>query len=187
MLVTQGVILQEKGQPIGHILSLSLSCLGLFWDCSPVAHRETHGVSDQNDRDHAITTDVLVGIDAVAHGQLATDGDGGGEHAHGEDETEPMDMVSRSGAPDQEPARNEDEQGTVQPQAVLGLHDAIVLSGLPEDEPVTDGTRVKGTYTVQLWYAVFVAKFDSPKKNTNQTRHIRQSHHAGREIVGRIC
>jgi hypothetical protein len=59
--------------------------------------------------------------------------------------------VSRPGAPDQEPARNQDEQGTVQPQAVLGLHDAIVLSGLPEDEPVAEGTGVKGTVLHVQW------------------------------------
>lgn len=100
----------------------------------PVTNRKAHRVAYNNDRDDGVSPEVLVRVDAVRDGQLAAHGDARGEHIHGENESEPVDMVRRADAPEDQAAGHDQQRDDVQPEAVLGLADAAVASGFPEDE-----------------------------------------------------
>jgi hypothetical protein len=132
MFVTHGVILQKP---------LARQSKDAPEETLPIAHRETHGVSDANNGHHGISAYVFVGIDAVADGQLTSYRNGSSKHGHGNNQPKPMDLMSSSQSPDKKATGDEDQECAVEPQTVLWLHDTVVFSSFPQDEFITNRTR----------------------------------------------
>lgn len=104
---------------------------------SPVSDGEAHRVADEDDGHDGFAAQLLVRIDAVADGQLGADGVDEAEETEGEDETEPVDVMRGSDAPQDQAPGNEGQQGNQEPETVFGLHDALVASRQLENEPVS--------------------------------------------------
>lgn len=64
-----------------------------------IPNSKRHCVPDNNHRNHGITTQIFVAIDTVGDAELDTDCVCGSDDEHGDDETEPVDMVVGADAP----------------------------------------------------------------------------------------
>lgn len=128
----------------------------------PVSNGETHGIPHDNNRHNSIGPKVAVRINTVGYRQLASHGDAGAEHVHGNNKTEPMDIVCRPNTPKDQTAGHNEKWNGIKPETVLlmalefdvlqrrvsthlGLADAAVTSGFPQNELVAQGTRVIGS------------------------------------------
>lgn len=112
---------------------------------NPIINRKTHRIPNNNDRYHSFSTQILVGINAIADAELDAYGVRGGDYAHGEDETEPLDVMRCSYAPEDQRAGDEDERGGEEPETVLGFQDAFVAAGEIEDYAVANCAGIEGS------------------------------------------
>lgn len=79
----------------------------------------------------------MVGVDAVADGELSADGVDEAEEAQGENQAEPLYIMRGSDAPQDQANGNERDQWNQEPETVFGLHDAFVSSRQLENQPVS--------------------------------------------------
>jgi hypothetical protein len=121
-----------------------------------ISNRKTHRIPDNNNSNHSLTTQILVRINAIAHTKLHTDGIRSSDDAHGENESEPMDVVRGSYTPEDERARDEDEGCGEEPETVFGFQDAFVAAGEPEDLQVGEVsiTQSRKVWSSGLYFSV---------------------------------
>lgn len=67
---------------------------------NPIPNSKRHRIPNNNDRNHSITTQILVAVDTVGDAELDTDCICGGDDKHGDDETKPVDVMVGAYAPE---------------------------------------------------------------------------------------
>lgn len=109
--------------------------------CDAVSDSKAHRVPYYNAGRQGVARDVAVRVDEVRHRQCDAHCISKRCRAHGEHEAEPVDAVSSADAPEDERGGDHDGGDGEQPQAVLGLGYAVVLTGQANDESVRKDTR----------------------------------------------
>lgn len=77
--------------------------------CLPVANSKGHGVFDEHQSCNRVCADVVVTVDHVVDGDRHTDGAGECQQAHGDDESEPMDLVGCTNTPEHQGGGDDDD------------------------------------------------------------------------------
>lgn len=110
-----------------------------------IPDRKAHRVAYQDDCDDSFAGQRAVRVNAVRDGELETECVCHSYHTHGEDGTEPVDMVRCTDAPEDEAKRDEEEGGDEEPEAVLGFHNSVVLSRFADDKVIAHPARIRCT------------------------------------------
>ena len=75
---------------------------------SPVPNRETHGVTDYYDGNYCFSAQLPIGVNAVAYRKLEPYGIDKADESHPECQTDPVDGMRSSNAPEDKSSRNQE-------------------------------------------------------------------------------
>ena len=95
----------------------------------PIPNGERHGISHQDDAGHGNPTQLSVAVDEVIDTQCDSTGIGESEHAHGNNQSKPVNFVGGSNSPQEERSRHKEETCEEWPKTVFSFHDSIVPPG----------------------------------------------------------
>lgn len=117
----------------------------------PIAHGERHGVPNQYHTRHRIPAQLPVAVDQVVDAQRDAARVRQRQQTHRYDQSEPMHLVRRSHAPEQERSWHEDKADGKGPQALFGFHDSVVASRESDREPVAEAAGEERAVVVS-WF-----------------------------------
>lgn len=140
---------------------------------SPVSNRKRHGIPHQNDRRHRVAAQLAVAVDEVvdAEGDAARVAEGQG--AHGHQQPEPVHAVGGADPPQNQGRGDDDDAGGEGPQALLGFHDAAVVPGELDREPVAEAAGEEGAADVhQLELVVWTVEILGNLEERNVEREL---------------
>lgn len=92
---------------------------------NPIPNSKAHRIADNDHGRHAITTNRRVTINEIVHTQRNAASITESSAAHGDNEAEPVDMVSSAYTPEDEGCGENDEADGESPEALFGLVDAV--------------------------------------------------------------